>query len=191
MAVTVKLTVNGKRRTVETEADRPLLDVLREDLGLTGTKYGCGEGLCGACTVLMDGRPVRSCQTPAADADGKAITTIEGLAEGDRLHPLQEGFAEDGVLQCGYCAPGMILTAAALLKENPRPTDAQIIEALNGNVCRCCTYPAILAAVRKAAAVPWARQPGNAPAGSGGNPAAADTLGRDQHADRAAEGGTP
>jgi aerobic-type carbon monoxide dehydrogenase small subunit (CoxS/CutS family) len=151
MAVTVHLTVNGKRRSVTTDPERPLLQVLREDLGLTGTKYGCGEGMCGACTVLMDGKPVRSCITPAAKADGKGIMTIEGLAEGDRLHPVQEAFAEDGVLQCGYCAPGMILTTVALLKEHPHPTDRQIREALNGNICRCCTYPTIMAAVRNAA----------------------------------------
>jgi aerobic-type carbon monoxide dehydrogenase small subunit (CoxS/CutS family) len=151
MAVTVTLTVNGKRRSVTTGPQRPLLHVLREDLGLTGTKYGCGEGVCGACTVLMDGKPVRSCITPAGEADGRAITTIEGLAEGDRLHPVQEAFAEDGVLQCGYCAPGMILTTVALLREHPHPTDRQIREALNGHICRCCTYPTIMAAVRNAA----------------------------------------
>ena len=151
MAVKVNLTVNGEGRSVTTDPRRPLLDVLREDLGLTGTKYGCGEGRCGACTVLVDGKPVRSCITPAAKADGKAITTIEGLAEGDRLHAVQEAFAEDGVLQCGYCAPGMILTAVALLRDNPRPTDQQIVQALNGHICRCCTYPTILAAVRRAA----------------------------------------
>jgi len=151
MAVKVNLTVNGEGRSVTTDPRRPLLDVLREDLGLTGTKYGCGEGRCGACTVLVDGKPVRSCITPAAKADGKAITTIEGLAKGDRLHAVQEAFAEDGVLQCGYCAPGMILTVVALLRDNPRPTDQQIVQALNGHICRCCTYPTILAAVRRAA----------------------------------------
>jgi carbon-monoxide dehydrogenase small subunit len=143
--------VNGTRHTVTTDPARPLLDVLREDLGLTGTKYGCGEGACGACTVLLNGRPVRSCITPASDADGKPVTTIEGLAKGDALHPVQEAFAAAGVLQCGYCAPGMILTTVALLREHPRPTDEQIVEALNGHLCRCCTYPTILAAVRQAA----------------------------------------
>jgi len=151
MAVTVNLTVNGESKSISTDPDRPLLDVLREDLGLTGTKYGCGEGVCGACTILLDGKPTRSCITPAAEADGKAITTIEGLAEGDRLHPVQEAFSQDGVLQCGYCAPGMILTTVAFLRENPRPTDQEVAEALNGNLCRCCTYPTILAAVRQAA----------------------------------------
>jgi aerobic-type carbon monoxide dehydrogenase small subunit (CoxS/CutS family) len=151
MEVTVKLTVNGKERALKTEPQRPLLDVLREDLQLTGTKYGCGEGACGACTVLMDGERTLSCVTPVLEAANRSITTIEGLAQGDRLHPVQEAFAEDGVLQCGYCAPGMILSSVALLRENPRPTDAQIVEALNGNLCRCCTYPALTAAVRKAA----------------------------------------
>ncbi len=151
MAMEISLTVNGARRLITTEPQRPLLDVLREDLGLTGTKYGCGEGACGACTVLLEGKPVRSCITPAADAAGKRITTIEGLARGDRLHPVQEAFAEDGVLQCGYCAPGLILATVALLREHPRPTDEQIVEALDGHLCRCCTYPTLMAAVRKAA----------------------------------------
>jgi aerobic-type carbon monoxide dehydrogenase small subunit (CoxS/CutS family) len=159
MAIRVSLTVNGEAQSLTVDPERSLLDVLREDLGLTGTKYGCGEGMCGACTVLMDGKPVRSCITPTADAEGKAITTIEGLAQGDRLHPVQEAFAEDGVLQCGYCAPGMILTTVALLRDNPHPTDQQITRALNGNICRCCTYPTILAAVRRAAALPTRRPP--------------------------------
>ena len=151
MAVNISLSVNGEKRSVTTDPQRPLLDVLREDLGLTGTKYGCGEGVCGACTVLIDGKPARSCITPAAKVEGKAIVTIEGLAEGDRLHPVQEAFAEDGVLQCGYCAPGMILTTVALLRDNPQPSEQEIVEALNGIICRCCTYPTIVAAVRKAA----------------------------------------
>lgn len=153
MGVTVKLVVNGTTHSVEAEPKRPLLDVLREDLGLTGTKYGCGEGACGACTVLVDGKPQRSCITPATRVDGKKITTIEGLADGNRLHPVQEAFAEAGVLQCGYCGPGMILTAVALLRRNPSPSEAQIRNALNGNICRCCTYPTIVAAIRKAAEV--------------------------------------
>ena len=151
MAVSINLSVNGERRSVTTDPQRPLLDVLREDLGLTGTKYGCGEGVCGACTVLIDGKPVRSCITPAAKVEGQAIVTIEGLAEGDRLHPVQEAFAENGVLQCGYCAPGMILTTVALLRDKPQPSEQEIVEALNGIICRCCTYPTIVAAVRKAA----------------------------------------
>ena len=152
MAVRISLTVNGRRRSVTTEPERPLLDVLREDLDLTGTKYGCGEGLCGACTVLIDGEPTRSCITPASDAEGKTIATIEGLGEADRLHPVQEAFAKDGVLQCGYCAPGMILTTVAFLRDNPSPNEFQITAALTGNICRCCTYPTIVAAVQEAAA---------------------------------------
>lgn len=150
MDVSITLTVNGKQRTVTTDPQRPLLDVLREDLKLTGAKYGCGEGACGACTVLMEGKPIRSCITGAADAADKSITTIEGLAEGDRLHPVQEAFLADGVLQCGYCGPGMILSAVALLERNPRPTDQQIVAAMNDNICRCCAYPDIVAAVRRA-----------------------------------------
>ncbi len=151
MAESIQFTVNGSRETVTTDPARSLLDVLREDFGLTGTKYGCGEGACGACTVLLGGKPTRSCITPAATAAGSEITTIEGIAEGDQLHPVQEAFAEDGVLQCGYCAPGMILATIALLRDTPQPTDREITKALNGHICRCSTYPTILAAVRKVA----------------------------------------
>jgi len=147
----VTMTVNGVQRAVTTDPERPLLDVLREDLHLTGTKYGCGEGRCGACTVLMDGKRILSCVTPVAMADKKAITTIEGLAKGDTLHPVQEAFLEEGALQCGYCASGMILTAAALLQENPNPNDEQIVAGMNGNICRCNGYVKIVNAVRKAA----------------------------------------
>ena len=143
--------VNGQQRTVDTDPERPLLEVLREDLKLTGTKYGCGEGQCRACTVLMDGQPIVSCVTPVQSAAGKAIVTIEGLAEGDRLHRVQQAFAEEGAVQCGYCTPGMILRTVALLEQHPRPTDAQIVDALDGNLCRCCGYPRITAAVRRAA----------------------------------------
>lgn len=138
-------------RTVETPAERSLLEVLREDLGLTGAKYGCGEGQCRACTVLVDGQPVLSCLTAVGAAAGKKVVTIEGLAAGDRLHPVQEAFVAEGAMQCGYCVPGLILTAAALLDRNPRPTEAQILDGLNGNLCRCCGYPRIVAAVRRAA----------------------------------------
>ena len=151
MLVSIELNVNGKTRAVETDPDRPLLDVLREDLGLTGTKYGCGEGQCRACTVLLDGRPVTSCRTPAKQANKRQITTIEGLARNGKLHPVQEAFIKEGAMQCGYCVPGMILTTVALLEKNPRPTQEQTIEWMNGNLCRCCGYSNILKAVRRAA----------------------------------------
>lgn len=151
MSVTITLTVNGKRRTVTTDPRRTLLDVLREEMHLTGTKYGCGEGQCGACAVLLDGRRVLSCMTPAPAAAGKAVTTIEGLASGEALHPVQEAFLAEGASQCGYCTPGMVMTAVALLAKNPNPTDKQIAAAMNDNICRCCGYPRILAAVRRAA----------------------------------------
>ncbi len=151
MAKKVTLIVNGRQRIVVTDPERSLLDVLREELRITGPKYGCGEGLCGACTVLMEGRPVRSCVTPAAAADKKEIVTIEGLADGDRLHPVQQAFLGEGAVQCGYCTPGMVLTAVALLQNNPQPTDEQIVEAMNGNICRCNGYTKILNAVRRAA----------------------------------------
>lgn len=142
--------MNGVARTVETEPDRPLLEVLREDLKLTGSKYGCGEGQCRACTVLIDGKALPSCVTPVRSAAGKKIVTIEGLATGDRLTRVQQAFVDEGAMQCGYCVPGMILTATALLERNPHPSDAQIVEAMNGNLCRCCGYTNILAAVRRA-----------------------------------------
>ena len=151
MDATITLIVNGKERSVSTDPQRPLLDVLREDFHITGPKYGCGEGQCGTCTVLMDGRPIRSCVMPVSLADKQRITTIEGLADGDRLHPVQQAFLDEGAVQCGYCTPGMVLTAVALLKENPRPTDEQIVEAMNGNICRCNGYTKILKAVRRAA----------------------------------------
>ncbi len=151
MDATITLTVNGRKRTVTVDGERLLLDLLREDLQLTGTKYGCGEGQCGACTVLLDGRPVRSCITPATDADGKEVLTIEGLAEGDALHPVQQAFLDEWAFQCGSCTPGMILTTVALLRRTPDPTDEEILSALNGNLCRCCGYPKILKAVRRAA----------------------------------------
>lgn len=151
MDVTISLTVNGNKRTVATDPQRPLLDVLREELDLTGTKYGCGEGLCGACSVLMDGKRVLACITPVGEADKKSITTIEGLAKGDSLHPVQEAFAEEGAMQCGYCTSGMIMTAAALLDKNPKPTDDEIAAGMNGNICRCNGYPKIAGAVRRAA----------------------------------------
>jgi isoquinoline 1-oxidoreductase subunit alpha len=146
----IQLTVNGVSREVDADEDMPLLWVLRDLLGLTGTKYGCGEALCGACTVHLDGHAVRSCVTPMRRAAGHAVTTIEGLSPtGD--HPLQRAWVELGVPQCGFCQAGQIMTAAALLAENPRPTDDDIDHSLAGNLCRCGTYVRIRAAVRKAA----------------------------------------
>jgi aerobic-type carbon monoxide dehydrogenase small subunit (CoxS/CutS family) len=152
MDTTITLIVNGKEKTVVTNPERPLLEVLREDLHLTGPKYGCGEGRCGACTVLMDGRKTLSCVTPVTKADKKKITTIEGLSDGDSLHPVQQAFLDEGAIQCGYCTPGMILNAVALLETNPQPTDEQITEWMNGNICRCNGYTKILNAIRRAAA---------------------------------------
>ena len=151
MDVTIKLTVDGQEKTIATDPRRPLLDVLREDLDLTGTKYACGEGRCGACSVLIDGRRVLSCVTPVINADRKVITTIEGLGKDDALHPVQEAFVEEGAMQCGYCTGGMILAAVTLLEENTNPTDQQIAEGMNGNICRCNGYPKIVNAVRRAA----------------------------------------
>ena len=152
MDATITLIVNGTEKTVVTDPQRPLLDVLREDLHITGPKYGCGEGRCGACTVLMDGKRTLSCATPVSMANKKKITTIEGLTEGNSLHRLQQAFLDEGAIQCGYCTPGMILTAAALLNENPNPTDEQITEWMNGNICRCNGYTKIHKAIRRAAA---------------------------------------
>lgn len=150
MSDTFTFTVNAESVTVTTDPERPLLDVLREDLRLTGTKYGCGEGECRACTVLVDGRPLPSCRTPIHKADGKSIVTIEGISEGETLHRVQAAFLAEGAFQCGYCTPGMILTAVALLRAEPEPSDDQIVAWMNGNICRCCGYPKILAAVRRA-----------------------------------------
>ena len=149
----IRFTVNGKVRQLETEPERPLLEVLREDLGLTGTKYGCGEGQCGACTVLLDGTPVLSCITKVQAVRERGVTTIEGLAGDRALHPVQQAFVEEGAVQCGYCTPGMILQTVALLARHPQPGDAQIVEALNGNLCRCNDYHRIQAAVRRAAEI--------------------------------------
>ena len=151
MDTTFHFDVNGKPHAVTTDEARPLLDVLREDLQLTGTRYGCGEGQCGACSVLVDGKRVFSCNTPASKMDGKRITTIEGLADGQMLHPVQQAFLGEGAFQCGYCTSGMIMAAAALLGEKPKPTDAEIRAGMNGNLCRCCSYVRIESAVRRAA----------------------------------------
>lgn len=141
------LQVNGQDYRVEAEAQMPLLWVLRDLLGLTGTKFSCGEGLCGACTVLIDGQPIRSCITALSSVTGKSITTIEGLAE-NGTHPLQEAWMEERVSQCGYCQPGQILNAVALLEKNPRPTDSDIDEAMSGVLCRCGTYQRIRKAIK-------------------------------------------
>jgi aerobic carbon-monoxide dehydrogenase small subunit len=146
-----RLRVNGVDRPVSLDRDHSLLYFLREELGLTGTKYGCGEGECGACKVLMDGVAVRSCITPVGEAVGRSITTIEGLADGDRLHPVQQAFVETGAFQCGFCIPGMIIAAASLLSRSPHPTEDEIRSAMDGNVCRCCGYLRIIEAVERAA----------------------------------------
>src|SRR4030066_2183132 len=143
----VVLKVNGINYRLNIETRRTLLEVLRENLGLTGTKKSCNEGKCGACTVLIDGRPVASCLVLAMDAQGKEILTIEGLSEGTKLHPIQEAFLEHGAVQCGYCTPGMILSAKALLDENPHPTEGEVRIAIAGNLCRCTGYKKIVEAI--------------------------------------------
>ena len=145
------LSINGADHTVDVSAGQKLLYVLRDHLGFTGTKYGCGEGQCGACTVLVNGRAVRSCLTPASAAVGKKIITIEGLEQHGQLSTLQHAFLEVDAFQCAYCTSGMIMSATDLLSRNPRPTDQQIISAMDGNICRCGTYPRILEAIRRAA----------------------------------------
>ena len=151
MKVRVTLNVNGDSRETLVPVHKTLLEVLREDLGLTGTKHGCELGECGTCTVLVDGEPVLSCLALPVETEGARITTVEGMAEGGRLHPLQQAFAELGAAQCGYCTPGILLTAKALLAENPTPTRDEIREALAGNLCRCTGYTKILDAVELAA----------------------------------------
>ncbi len=149
---TYTLNINGKPRTVEVEADTPLLWALRDAAGLVGTKYGCGVGQCGACTVHIDGAPARSCLTPVSSVGAKKITTIEGLDAKD-MHPLQQAWQELDVPQCGYCQAGQIMTACALLKQHPKPTDAQIDGAMAGNLCRCATYTRIRAGIHRAAEI--------------------------------------
>lgn len=149
--MSIALLVNGTRRDLDVPADQTLLSVLRDHLDLTGTKYGCGEGQCGACTVLIDGKAMRSCRTAIGSIGNKKITTIEGLPEEGRLHPVQQAFLDQEAFQCGYCTSGMILAAVALLEQSPNPNDAEIVRQMNGNVCRCGTYPRILAAIHQAA----------------------------------------
>lgn len=151
MNQTIRFTLNGRPVTLDADADRTLLWVLRTDFELTGTKYGCGVGLCGSCTVLVDERAVRSCSTTLQSVHGKAVTTIEGLARGDRLHPLQKAFYHHGGYQCGYCTPGMIMNAAGLLNRNPRPAREEIVRGMEGNLCRCSAYRRIIAAIEAVA----------------------------------------
>ena len=148
MPRTIEVVVNGIRHAVAADPNRTLLTVLRDELDLTGAKYGCGEGQCGACTVMIDGVAIRSCQTGVAGVAGKQITTIEGLEHNGRLHPLQEAFLEAGAMQCAYCTSGMIVSGAALLAKNSNPNEEEILAAMQGNVCRCGTYPRIVDAIR-------------------------------------------
>ncbi len=145
------ISVNGTERRLAVERSRSLLSVLRIELGLTGTKYGCGAGQCGACTALLEGRPVRACVTPVSHADGRAVLTIEGLAEEETLHPVQEAFLEAQAFQCGYCTPGMTMEAVALIWQKPRPSELEIREAMSGHLCRCGTYARIIKAIHLAA----------------------------------------
>jgi|ERR1041384_212912 aerobic-type carbon monoxide dehydrogenase small subunit (CoxS/CutS family) len=147
----MELFVNGTKQRVEAHPDRTLLSLLRDDLDLTGAKFGCGEGECGACTVLIDGAPTRSCQRKIGSIGEKKIITIESLEKNGKLHPLQEAFLEEGAMQCSYCTPGMIMSALALLNKNPNPTEAEIRRGMEGNICRCGTYGRIVAAINKAA----------------------------------------
>lgn len=147
----IEFTINGKKRSLSVKANDLLINIIRNDLFLTGSKYGCGIGECGACTVLLDGEPVLSCLTLAATVDGKEITTIEGLAKGNELHPMQIAFLKNAAVQCGFCTPSMILTATALLKENPNPTEDEIRDYMRGNICRCTGYIQIVKAIKPCA----------------------------------------
>lgn len=148
---TAELAINGKKHKLEVDPARSLLSVLRDDLDLTGSKYGCGEGRCGACTVIIDGKATRSCITRVGDCTSKQITTIEGLEHDGKLHPLQEAFIQCDAMQCGYCTAGMIMSGVALLDKNPSPSASEIVQSMNGNICRCGTYPRIMAAIHRAA----------------------------------------
>jgi len=147
----IEITVNGRKRSFDVEPNTLLLNLVRDNLHLTGAKYGCGVGECGACTVHLDGEPVLGCMVLAVDADGKSVETIESIAEGGKLHPIQESFIEEGAVQCGFCTPGFIMTAKKLLEENPEPTELEIRDYLRGNLCRCTGYVNIIKAVQKAA----------------------------------------
>ncbi len=150
----MKVTINGKEHTVEVNGNPNLLEVLREQLELTGAKYGCGEGACGACKVLVNGAPVPSCNTPITSVQDKKIVTIEGLEQYGKLHRVQEAFLAADAFQRGYCAPGMVIAAVALIDKNPRPSEHEIKESLQGNICRCCTYPQIVHAIRQITSLP-------------------------------------
>ena len=147
----LKFNLNGRDCAVEADPSRTLLDVLRTDLGLTGTKYGCGVGECGSCTILIDGKAVCSCLTLIGQADGRTVETVEGLAQGEKLHPLQESFVESHAIQCGYCTPGMLMSAKAFLDQHPSPSEEEIRTAISGNLCRCTGYKQIVAAIQHAA----------------------------------------
>jgi aerobic-type carbon monoxide dehydrogenase small subunit (CoxS/CutS family) len=151
MAIVTELSVNGKTLPVNADGERTLLSVLRDDLDLTGTKYGCGEGQCGACTVLLDGSPTRSCITPAGSVGRKKITTIEGLEQNGRLHPLQQAFLKMDAMQCAYCTSGMIMSSYALLQKKPNPSEDEISRTMNGNICRCGVYQRIMVAIKEGA----------------------------------------
>jgi aerobic-type carbon monoxide dehydrogenase small subunit (CoxS/CutS family) len=152
MTETIQFNLNGRPTRLDVDGERKLLWVLRGELGLTGTKFGCGESQCGSCTVVVDGEAVRSCRVAMRDIRGKDVTTIEGLERGGKLHPVQEAFVEHGGMQCGFCTPGMVMSAYALLRKHPNPTRAQVVEALDENLCRCANYKRILEAVQSAAA---------------------------------------
>jgi aerobic-type carbon monoxide dehydrogenase small subunit (CoxS/CutS family) len=152
MASITEVDVNGTQRWIEADPERTLLSILRDELDLTGSKYGCGEGRCGACTVLIDGKATRSCVTILGDCEGKQVVTIEGLERDGRLHPLQQAFLEAGAMQCGYCTAGMIMSGIALLSKNPEPTIPDIVRSMEGNICRCGTYARIATAIRQAGA---------------------------------------
>ena len=159
MSKSMEIEVNGKRYPVAYDPETPLLYVLRDELGLTGSKYGCGEGQCGACTVLLGATPRRSCQIPASAAVGKPITTIEGLEKDGNLHPVQQAFLDEGAFQCAYCTSGMIMSSVGLLQSNPNPSNAEIVQFLQGNICRCGTHPRIVDAVHRAAKAMQERRP--------------------------------
>ncbi|HJY92216.1 MAG: (2Fe-2S)-binding protein [Candidatus Acidiferrum sp.] len=157
MPSSINLLINGQTVRVDAQPNETLLAVLREQLDLTGSKYGCGEGQCGACTVLIDGKAHRSCITPVSSVANKSVTTIEGLARGQHLHPVQQAFIDEDAMQCAYCTSGMIMSAVALLNNKRNPTDEEILQFMQGNICRCGTYPRIVSAIRKAATMPEPR----------------------------------